>query len=183
MRFKCTSFKMITWSRHSRRMTADDAFAIGPVRIRFAVHPRSGSPGTCGESGHGSRVRWADARFSSAGFPAPIQLESLAVPPDDGFRLHDDECRLPVRPKLGKPHPEDPIAWTQLRAFDRLLEHRHLLSQCQVLDRQPGFGNEHRSEEQNTRFENAHFRTREIRKWAIVAARPRAVANDVSPCQ
>jgi hypothetical protein len=36
---------------------------------------------------------------------------------------------LPIRPKLGEPHPEDAIAWTQLRAFDRLLEHGHLLSQ------------------------------------------------------
>ena len=76
-----------------------------------------------------------------------------------------------------------PIAWTQLRPLDRLLEHRHLLSQCQILDGQPGFGNEYRSQQQNTRLEKAHFHTREIRKWAIVAAHPRAGANDVSPCQ
>ena len=111
------------------------------------------------------------SRFPSSGFPSPIQLESLAVPPEFRFRLNDDERRSPVRPESRQPNPEDPISWTQIRAFDRLLEHRHLLSQCQVLDSQPGFGNEHRSEQQNTRFENAHFRTCEIRKWAILAAR------------
>ena len=105
------------------------------------------------------------------------------MPADDGFRLHDDECRLPIRPKPAEPHSEGAIAWTQLRPFVRLFEHRHPLSQCEILDRQPGLGNEQRSEEQNTRFENAHFRTHEITKWTILASHRRAVENDVSLCQ
>ena len=40
----------------------------------------------------------------------------------------------------------------------------------EVLDSQLGLGNEHRSEQQNTRFENAYFPTCEISKSVILAA-------------
>ena len=74
-------------------------------------------------------------------------------------------------PESRQPHPENPVAWTQPGTFHVLFVHSQLLAKCQVLDRQPGFANEHRSVEHHTRFENAHFRTREIRKWAILTAR------------
>jgi hypothetical protein len=100
-----------------------------------------------------------------------------------GAKFMTDITQILSKIEDGEPHPEDAIAWTQLRVFDRLLEHRHLLPQCEVLDCQLGFGNEHRSEEQHTRLENALFRTREIRKWVMVSGRLRAVANGASPCQ
>ena len=56
---------------------------------------------------------------------------------------------------LGQPHPEDPIAWMQLRTSDGFSADRQLLSQGQVLD---GQGNEHRPEKQRTCFQHAHFR-------------------------
>ena len=80
------------------------------------------------------------SRFPDSRFPAPIQLESWTVPADDRFQLHNDECQLPVRRKLGERPPEKAIAWTQLRVFVRLLEQSYLLSQCEILDHQLGSG-------------------------------------------
>ena len=52
-----------TWPR-SLRPPRGPAAAI----LRgFSVHPKSGSPWTCGESGHGFRVRWADVQVSFFG--------------------------------------------------------------------------------------------------------------------
>jgi hypothetical protein len=40
---------------------------------------------------------------------APIELEALAMPGEDGGGLHDDETRAPSRPPAGEPGPEDPV--------------------------------------------------------------------------
>jgi len=72
--------------------------------------------------------------FAGPGFPPPIQVEALVMPPDDRFGLDEDQGRSSVWPEAPEPYPEDAVAGPQFRAFDRLLEHRHLLSQCEVLD-------------------------------------------------
>ena len=149
-------------------LTGGMSFWIGRQQGQFGYDPRRAPSGVLPGHAANQLTDFACDRRASrctfSGFPAPIAFESLAVPVNDRFRLNDDERRSPVRPQSRQAHPEGPIAWTQLRPFDRLLEHRHLLSQCQILDGQPGFGNERRSEQQNTRFENAHFHTQEIRK-------------------
>ena len=40
---------------------------------------------------------------------SPVQLETLAMPTDDGVRLDDDEGLLPPRPDLRQKDPEYPI--------------------------------------------------------------------------
>ena len=81
------------------------------------------------------------------------------MPVDDRFGLHDDQRGAPVRPEPGKAYPEGAIAWPQFRAFDGLFADCELLSQSQVLVGQVDLGEEHRSEKQHARFQDAHFRT------------------------
>ena len=98
------------------------------------------------------------SRFAGARLPPPIKFETLAMPADDGFGLHDHQRGAPVRPQPRKSHPKDAIARMQFRAFDRLFTDRQLLPQGQVLDSQVHLGNEHRPEKHQHRFQHAHGR-------------------------
>ena len=64
--------------------------------------------------------------------PSPIQLEAFAVPPDDRLGLHDGEYLGPVRPDPGQQGPEESVALLQMRTFDRALQDRDLLPQCEI---------------------------------------------------
>jgi hypothetical protein len=55
------------------------------------------------------------ARFAGARLSFPVQLESQAIPADDGFWLHDSQGGPPVGPEPGNPHPEYAVAWPQGR--------------------------------------------------------------------
>ena len=94
------------------------------------------------------------------------------MPSDDGFRLNDDERRSPVGPESRQPNPEDPVAWTQLRAFDRLFAYRKLLAQGHVLNSQPRSLNKHRAKQQNQALKYAHSCTAVIGKPCILADLP-----------
>ena len=71
-------------------------------------HPMDQAANLGGELRAPDRVR--------VGLPPPEQLEALAVPGENGGRLHDDEARPPARPDPGQPDPEDPVpprqAWS-----------------------------------------------------------------------
>jgi len=87
----------------------------------------------------------------------------------------------PVRPKAGEVHPEDLIAWTQLRTFDRLFADSQLLTQGQVLDGQVDSGNEYHPEKQHSRFQHAHCRPIVHRRKLAVLGRRRPQGKRYKP--
>ena len=56
----------------------------------------------------------------------------LALPGNDGTRLHECQGGFPARLEAGEPHPEEAIAQTEPRAMDRLLVDGSLMPQGQV---------------------------------------------------
>ena len=52
------------------------------------------------------RDRPSSDRLTSSGDEPPIQFEASTVPAHHGIRRHDNERRLPRRPKAAKQHPE-----------------------------------------------------------------------------
>ena len=54
-------------------------------------------------------IDWRSARAQRSALPAPVESESLAVPPDDGLRLNDHEGLTPSGPEAREPGPEDAI--------------------------------------------------------------------------
>jgi len=97
---------------------------------------------------------WA-SRFAGPGLPPPIQAESLMLPFDDRFGLHDGQGGSPVGPEAGEPRPEDPVAWPQSRAFDGVLEDGNLLSQCEVLSGDSSAANDECPEKQEAALDDA----------------------------
>jgi hypothetical protein len=53
----------------------------------------------------------------------------------DGVRLHDDQGRTPVSPRVGEQDPKQAISAVEWGTLDGPLKHRHLLTQRQVLKR------------------------------------------------
>jgi hypothetical protein len=76
-----------------------------------------------------------DGRASS-GLPAPIELETFAMPTDDCFWFYDHEARAPVGPKLGQPNPKEPVTLTEFGTLHRHLENGKLLSEGEVFSNQ-----------------------------------------------
>ena len=68
------------------------------------------------------------ARFGSA-LPLPKQSEALPVPPDDCFRLDDQECLFPRTQDIGHDTEEDPIRRAQSGSRGRTSEYFELLSE------------------------------------------------------
>jgi hypothetical protein len=56
----------------------------------------------------------------------------MAVPADDGLRLHQDENRVPVGPDPGEPDPEDAVTGTEPRPLRRALEDGELVAKGEV---------------------------------------------------
>jgi len=67
--------------------------------------------------------------------PGPAQLDALAVPADDGFRLHDNEEVGPPWPKTAQRSPEQPIKGVQRWARPLALQYGELLAQGEHLER------------------------------------------------
>ena len=65
---------------------------------------------------------------------APVESEALAVPPDDGLRLDDDERLTPAGPDARENHPESAIKdgepWTALVSSPQDAE---LMTEGQIL--------------------------------------------------
>ena len=71
--------------------------------------------------------------------PGPIETESLAVPGDDRFRLHDKQRRAPLRPEARQPNPEQSVRRVQTKPVElRSLEDSYLVAESQDLDLQRG---------------------------------------------
>ena len=64
----------------------------------------------------------------SSGLTAPIQLETLSMPPNDRFGLDDDQCLLPTGPKTAKQDTEKTVSVANSRPFDGPLHGGHLLA-------------------------------------------------------
>ena len=84
----------------------------------------------------------------------PIELETLSMPSDDGFRLHDRQGGSPGRPGPREHDPEDTVAGPKSRVFDGLPENGNLLPRCKVLKggslrlEEPSVGAQPRQEDQ-----------------------------------
>jgi len=68
----------------------------------------------------------------------PEELEALLVPPDDRFRLDDDEDGTPVRPEAGQPSPEDSVTVSEPWTLGLMLQDRELLAESKVFGSQRG---------------------------------------------
>ena len=62
----------------------------------------------------------------------------------------------PVRPEPTQQYPEDAVAEPEFRAFDGLLEDRHLLSQCEDLDSGGSAATNAYPEKYHHRWKNVH---------------------------
>jgi len=78
------------------------------------------------------------------------------MPLDDGFGLHDRQGGSPVPPEPRQQYPEEAVAEAEFRTFYGLLEHRHLLSQCEVLDGCGSAAENERSQEEKDGLDDAH---------------------------
>ena len=80
---------------------------------QFPMDARS-TPTRVGETHSPDEVsdftRYRRTTCAMATLPSPIQPESLSMPADDGFRLHDNQCGSPISPQPGKPNPEDAVS-------------------------------------------------------------------------
>ncbi len=56
------------------------------------------------------------------------------MPAHDRVRLHDDQGRAPISPRLGEPHPKQSISRAELRTLDRAPTDGQRLTQRQVLE-------------------------------------------------
>ena len=63
-----------------------------------------------------------------SGPPTPIELETGAMPADDGVWVYNDERFGPAGPELSQQDPEQPIRRTQARSGPLPLEHSKLLA-------------------------------------------------------
>jgi hypothetical protein len=91
----------------------------------------------------GGELRAADC--PRPGPPPPVEPEALAVPGEDGGRLHDDEAGAPAGPHAGQPDPEDPVPPRQAWSAHRPLQNQELMAERHVLE-----GDDRRSEEPGT---------------------------------
>src|SRR5713226_4352037 len=78
---------------------------------------------------------WASDPASS-GLPAPIVLETLAVPLNHRLGFHDHQDGAPVPPQMRQGDPEQAISVTKSRSIRRTVQDQQLLSQGQILRRQ-----------------------------------------------
>jgi len=58
------------------------------------------------------------------------------VPPDNGFRTHDDEGPLPARPETLRENPEDLVEHVKRRSWAFAFEGRELLSKNEIFEKQ-----------------------------------------------
>src|SRR5262245_1340245 len=70
------------------------------------------------------------ARGTAPTFPGPVKAESLPMPGDDRFGLHDKQRRAPWRPEARKPNPKQTVHRHQMNAAVlRPLEHSYLVAE------------------------------------------------------
>ena len=57
------------------------------------------------------------------------------MPTHHGVRVHDDQGCTPVPPRVGEQHPKQSISVAELGTFHGALEHRQLLTEYEILER------------------------------------------------
>jgi hypothetical protein len=63
--------------------------------------------------------------------PGPVELEALAMPANDGLRLHEDEGALPVWPQARERDPECAVRLGKIGVFGLALQNGPLRSQAE----------------------------------------------------
>jgi hypothetical protein len=82
-------------------------------------------------------IVWTAGRALLAQLP-PVVAKTLALPGNDGTRLHECQSALPARPKQRQPHPEQTIGWTEAWTMHCVLIDRELMPQREVFQVQCG---------------------------------------------
>jgi len=123
-----------------------------------AAHPRVGwLPHRSNQCAYARRHRRSSD--PSATFPRPEQAEALTMPPDDGFRLDDDECGSPRGPRARQPRPETPICRRQLQPpRSRPIQHLKLVPQRDQFKLQGGARPKPASERDHQRDQDGNHR-------------------------
>ena len=80
------------------------------------------------------------------------------MPPDDRFRLDDDEDGAQIRPEVGQPSTKDSFTLPKLRPFRVLLQDRELLPEGEVFGGQLGVVSNYTSNQNKDNPRHAHFR-------------------------
>src|SRR5215472_6281419 len=79
------------------------------------------------------------AESTAPTFPGPIETESLVVPGDYRFGLHDEQRRAPLRPEAREPNPEQSVRRVQTKPAPlRPPEDSYLMTESQDLNLQRG---------------------------------------------
>ena len=68
------------------------------------------------------------------------------MPTHDRVGVHDDQGCAPLPPGVGQQHPKQSIAVAEWGTLHRALEHRQLLTQCQILERDRPVSLQHQRE-------------------------------------
>ena len=105
-----------------------------------------------------ARTRWSSPEWMSSStaplkFSTPPSVSTVGRPWSTPFEA---ASRISAVAKAGKHDPEDAVAGTQPRPFNRVLEHGHLLSQCEVLNGGRSAAHDERPEEEKDGLEDAH---------------------------
>lgn len=138
---------MILQKRHPRlrripaplwHQSRNGAFGNLKVKLQqFSVDARRSPQGI--RNGHGfdqlSDLRTHAGSSGTAGLRQlqPVLFEPLALPCDYRFGPNNHESRLPIRPNLLEPDPEQSVSSAQPWPFHVPLENGQLLTQCRIL--------------------------------------------------
>ena len=110
---------------------------------------------------------------ASPTFPRPEQPEALPMPPDDGLRFHDHECRSPAAPGTRQPGPEPPVGSRNLQPSPSgSLEHLQLMAEREDLEVERGT----RAHDSTEHRQNGHqYGRHRVQRLAV------SVANSTAP--
>jgi hypothetical protein len=109
---------------------------VDAERAQFPVNPRRSPQWVRGRhlSNEGADLlinRWT-AIPSLLRASRPSAAKPVAMPPDDGVRLHDDQCPAPVSPASRESNPKESVARPEAGSLRRAVEGRQLLPQREV---------------------------------------------------
>jgi hypothetical protein len=91
-----------------------------------------------------------------AGTAIPDQAKALAMPTEDGLRLHDHQGGRPSRPELPRDHPERAVERSNRRLPFFAHERGKLLTESEVLEDQIAPRAEHRNDQADEQDRCAH---------------------------
>jgi hypothetical protein len=131
--FRTVSFAKTQSACFSARQSATGQLWVGCVRLgRRSMEGDSTGP-------------WWTAFGSTARASSPSAAQPVAMPADDGVRLHDNQRRAPVRPNAREGQPKESVAEPEA-ASRRSVVRRQLLPERNVLQDQFPLAAKHQGE-------------------------------------